>query len=123
MVVFAACVFAWADQDGELQHFSKPVFNPDSFKEKPKLVDPFFSKLGEKRNDFVQKELKRRREFHEKIRSKDWSAEKRQKKLADFHQDETKRMQDFMAGQQKKIDKYSRKKIKEESKKQNKKKD
>jgi len=95
--------------DAQVSDTARPVFDPNVFKEMPVEADPFFKKLRKKRSSFLRKQLKNRVKFHEKLRKKDYDAEKFQKKLAKFHQKEVEDRQEFIFKQRKKIDKHMEK--------------
>lgn len=86
---------------------SKPIFDPEtadkaSKAEKNKVLD----KIQRKRAEFYNKERKRKREFLDKIRSKtNWSDEKRQNEIVEYHKDEQERLQKFLKKQQKRLEK------------------
>jgi hypothetical protein len=86
---------------------SMPVFDPEiadqtSKKEKNKVLD----KIQRRRAEFYRKERERKRDFILKIRNKtEWSDEKRQQEIVEYHKKEQERLEKFLKKQQKQIEK------------------
>lgn len=87
---------------------SVPLFEDKSNQPKPQ-TDPFLEKVRKERNKFYYQDQKRQREFVEKLRDSNWSEEKKQQKIADFHKEQTERRQKFGQKLQKKIEKHQEK--------------
>lgn len=87
---------------------AKPIFSADEIKEPGRPADPFFEKIREKREDFLKKQQKRRKEFFRKIRREEFTSEERKRRVARFRQKESQRLEEFLVKQKRKIDKHHR---------------
>ena len=92
-----------------LKEYSKPVFDPESFKEKQAQADEFLQKMQKEQKEFESDKLEHRRKTFEKLKNANYSDEKRQKKFAEFHQEELEKTARFKTKQQNKIDKHYKK--------------
>ena len=90
----------------QVNESSKPVFDPELFKDKPPQVDPFIKDLREDMDKFSRKQLKRRKKFLEKVRKKEMESEVRQDKIIAFNRKEREKLEKFHEKQRKKIKKY-----------------
>lgn len=84
---------------------AKPLFEESETKEKHS-PDPFFDKMKKKQTKFTKEEQKRRREYIQKVRGKDWPTGKKQKKLSDFQRQQLSRRKEFAEKQREKIQKH-----------------
>jgi hypothetical protein len=92
----------------EVKESSRPVFDPELFKNQPKKSgDTYLSKLRKKRAKFTREQQEERSEFFRKLRAKGLTSEKRQRRIAKFHQKHRAKLQKFTAKQQKKIQKHT----------------
>ncbi len=91
----------------QFEQIAKPLFDYHEEQEKERTEgDPFFDKIREGNQKFFKKEQKRRTDFINKIRTKDWADEKMQNELANFQKKQLARRQKFTDKQQEKIKKY-----------------
>jgi septal ring factor EnvC (AmiA/AmiB activator) len=75
--------------------------------QRKKMQAALMSVIKREMAEAEKKEKERKAKFLQKVRESKWSDEKKQQKLAEYHQAEMKRQEKFLAKQQKEIDKKS----------------
>lgn len=87
-------------------HTSKPVFDPESYKDQPVQADPFLSKLNQKKRKFLTKQQEKRKKFLSQLNQKILPPLEKQERLREFEQKQADETQKFLLKQKEKMERH-----------------